>query len=409
MKQWVSLHQHTDESNAGGYFEVVTQYTDYINYAKEHNLPAVAFTNHGNVARWIKHKLGVEEAGMKYIHGIEAYVTMRLEDKNRGFHTILIAKNWDGVKEINKLSSASFNREDGHYYFKPRILFDDLANTSDNIFITTSCLAGALSQLRPHYDHQSDKQIDGDKDDLQRWIDFIVQNKSRVFLEVQPHNEPDQAEYNQFLIDLSKKYGLRLIAANDIHALNKRHNDIRLIIKKGKGNNYSNDDSFELWCKDYDEMLESFKKQGVLSREQAEDALDLTMEIVDQIEEFELDRSHKYPQLHENPDKEFQKDIIEGLKKRGILDKPKEEQKVYLDRVKHEYQVYKHNGAINYMLADKAMCDEARKRKIPINYGRGSVSGSLIAYLIGSTEMDSVKYNLNFERFMNPERVNLAD
>lgn len=102
---WIPAHQHDMFSNAGGYFEIVTKTADYITYAKEHNLPAMCVTNHGNVAGWVQRKTDVEAAGLKYIHGIEAYVTMNLEDKNRGYHTIIIAKNYDGVKEINQLSS----------------------------------------------------------------------------------------------------------------------------------------------------------------------------------------------------------------------------------------------------------------------------------------------------------------
>ena len=427
MKKWVSLHQHTDESNAGGYFEIVTKYTDYINYAKENKLPAVAITNHGNVARWIKHKLGVEEAGLKYIHGIEAYVTMDLNVKERGYHTILLAKNYEGVKQINRMSSKSFDRNDGHYYYKPRILFDDLVENVEkgNIFVTTACLAGGLSQT---YDKSTLNEDDVSKilsysdDDLtnrdeefpyslwfKKWVEFAVNNRDRVYLEVQPHIYKPQALYNKLLLTLAKEYGLKIIAANDIHALNPRHDELRKLIKKGKGGSYETDDDFELWCKTYDEMLEGFDKQGVLSSEEATSALDATIEIVNQIEEFELDKSHKYPKLYEDEEAEFQKDIKQGFVKRGLNKLPVKERNKYVKRVNYEYSVYKKNGAISYMLADKAMIDAAKADGRHVGYGRGSVSGSLIAYLTGSTEIDSVRHGLSFERFMNPERVSLAD
>ncbi|MFT8556530.1 PHP domain-containing protein [Liquorilactobacillus hordei] len=409
MKKWVSLHQHTDESNAGGYFEVVTQYTDYVKYAKEHELPAVCITNHGNVARWMKHKMAINDSGMKYIHGIEAYVTMDLEDKNRGYHTILIAKNYEGVKEINKLSSASFNRKDGHFYYKPRVLFSDLIKTSNNVFVTTACLAGALWQNSPHYNHQSDKKVEGNKEYFDQWMDFIINNKERVYLEIQPHLDEDQKEYNKLLLKLAAKYNLKLIASNDIHALNPRHNDIRLMIKNGKGSSYEGDDKFELWCKDYDEMKESFRQQGVVDEDIVEKALDATMEIEEQVEDFEIDRSHKYPHLFKDEEGKFKELIVKGMKDRGILDFPKKKLDQYVKRVNHEYKVYKHNGAISYMLADWLMIQEAKKQGRNVGYSRGSVSGSLIAYLLHSTEMDSIKHGLNFERFMNPERISLAD
>lgn len=409
MKKWVSLHQHTDESNAGGYFEVVTKYTDYVKYAKEHDLPAVCITNHGNVARWMKHKMAIEEAGMKYIHGIEAYVTMDLKDKNRGYHTILIAKNYEGVKEINRMSSKSFNKEDGHFYYKPRILFSELEKISKNVILTTACLASGLWQNYPHLDSQSGKMNEGNKEYYDKWIEFLISHKSQVYLEVQAHMNEDQRQYNRVLLDLAEKYNLNIIASNDIHALNKGHNNIRLMIKKGKKSDYEGDDQFELWCKDYDAMVDAFEKQGVLTHRQIEESLDATMKIVDQVEEFELDRSHKYPHLFKDEDGMFKKLIVQGMKDRGITKLPTEKKKEYMERVNHEYKVFKHNGAVSYMLADWLMINEAQKLGRHVGYSRGSVSGSLIAYLLHSTELDSVRHKLNFERFMNPERISLAD
>lgn len=416
---WISLHSHSDESNAGGYFEVVTQYTDYIAYAQKYNLPAVAITNHGNVARWIKHKEGIEAHGMKYIHGIEAYVTMDLDDKNRGYHTILIAKNYEGVKEINRLSSQSFNRQDGHFYYRPRILFDDLKLQVEhgNIFVTTACTGGALHQSFKESKMSLDKAcsiIESNSEDqaaqvFKKWVEFALENKDRVFLEVQPHYDREQAEYNELLSRLSHQYGLKLIAANDIHALDQRHDKLRKLIKKGKRSTYDDEDNFELWCKDRSEMIIDFQKQGVLDDSQIQSALDMTVDIVNSVEEFEIDKSHKYPKLYEDPEKEFKRRIKEGLIKRGIDKLPADQRKQYIERVNHEYKVYKGNGAIDYMLSHEDILNAAKEQGVKFGYGRGSVSGSLIAYLCGQTDMDAVKLGLNFERFMNPERISLAD
>lgn len=406
---WIPVHQHDMFSNAGGYFEIVTKTADYITYAKEHNLPAMCVTNHGNVAGWVQRKTDVEAAGLKYIHGIEAYVTMNLEDKNRGYHTIIIAKNYDGVKEINQLSSDSFNRKDGHFYYRPRMLFNDLAKVieHDNVYVTTACLAGPIAQNIPDEEDNEDERRK--QDVLKQWLQLAIDHPNNVFLEVQPHLDKEQINLNRVLQEYASAYGLKLIAANDIHALNPEHDRLRKIVKKGKKNGYDNDDNFELWCKDRDEMFDSFKKQGVLTDDEINSALDITVDIANSVQEFELDRSHKYPHLYDNPEKEFQKRIKKGLKDRGILNLPAEERQKYLDRVKHEYAVYKHNGAIDYMLSHEDILNAAREHGINISYGRGSVSGSLIAYLCGQTEMDSVKLGLNFERFMNPQRVSLAD
>lgn len=413
-KQWISLHQHTDISNSN-YFEVVTQFKDYVAYAKGHGLHAVTSTEHGNVVRWIYRKELAEQAGLKYIHGMEAYVTMSLEGKE-AYHTILLARNYDGVKEINKLSSKSFNRTDGHFYRKPRILFNELKDTfkNGNIYITTACLAGFIYQNKPQKD-DTEEIRNTKKNVVQQWLDMAKLHKDMFYFEIQPHDNKEQAELNTLAIKYANLVGCHVIASNDVHALNPKHNELRMIVKKGKRNGYDSDDEFELWVKTYDEMVSSFQKQrddfnvGIMSDEIIAQGLQSTLDIANSVEEFELDKSHKYPKLYDNPEKEFQKRIKQGLKDRGILDKPKEERKVYLDRVKHEYEVYKHNGAIDYMLCHEDIVNTAHKNGIDTGAGRGSVSGSLIAYLCHQTDMDSVRLGLNFERFMNPERVSLAD
>lgn len=413
-KQWISLHQHTDISNSN-YFEVVTQFKDYVAYAKEHGLHAVTSTEHGNVVRWIYRKDLAEQAGLKYIHGMEAYVTMSLEGKE-AYHTILLARNYDGVKEINKLSSKSFNRTDGHFYRKPRILFNELKDTfkNGNIYITTACLAGFIYQNKPQKD-DTEEVRNNKKNVVQQWLDMAKLHKNMFYFEIQPHDNKEQAELNTMAIKYANLVGCHVIASNDVHALNLKHNELRMIVKKGKRNGYDSDDEFELWVKSYDEMVGSFQKQrddfnvNIMSDEIIAQGLQSTLDIANSVEEFELDKSHKYPKLYDNPEKEFQKRIKQGLKDRGILNKPKEERKVYLDRVKHEYEVYKHNGAIDYMLCHEDILNAAHDNDIDLGYSRGSVGGSLIAYLCHQTEIDSVKLGLNFERFMNPERVNLPD
>lgn len=406
---WVSLHSHDFYSN-NSYFEIVTGTKDYIKYAKKYNLPAVCITNHGNVSGWVQRKRDIEATGLKYIHGMEGYTTMDLEDKNRGYHTIMIAKNYDGVKEINRLSSKSFNRDDGHFYYHGRITFDELQQvvSNGNIIITTACLAGPIAQNLVSSD-MSDEERTSCNNVLQQWIELARNNRDNVYLEVQPHDNVEQAELNSVLQDYANQYNLQLIASNDIHALDQDHDRLRKIIKKGKRNGYDNDDQFELWCKTRSEMVDEFSKQGVLTSENIQKALDATVDIVNSVENFELDRNPKYPQLYDDPEQEFQKRIKNGLLKRGIDKLPTDERQAYINRVNHEYSVYKHNGAIDYMLSHQDIINAAKKHGIHFGPGRGSVGGSLIAYLCGQTEMDSLKLGLNFERFMNPERVSLPD
>ena len=407
MNVWTPLHLHTDISNPS-YFEVVSQADQYIDWAVKQGQKAICFTEHGNAVNWIKKKIHAEKAGLKFIFGIEAYVTMRLEDDTR-YHTILIAKNYQGVQTILRLSSQSFNRQDRHFYRKPRIAFNELkqAFSEGNIYITTACLAGALGSTL--IDTKDSKEVVQQKSDIiKAWLGLAKSNPDMFLFEIQPHNNPEQQQLNNACINYAGYYGYRLIASNDIHALNPYHDKLRKIVKKGKGASYSNEDEFELWCKTYDEMVDSFVKCGV-NEKYAKQALDTTNEIADSIETFELDRSHKYPHLYKRPEREFQKRIKQGLHERGIDKLPKEKQQEYADRINYEYKVYKHNGAIDYMLAHEDILNAAKEHGIHFGFGRGSVNGSLIAYLCGQTDMDSVKLGLNFERFMNPERVSLAD
>jgi DNA polymerase-3 subunit alpha len=396
---FINLHQHTDYSN-GSMFEVVSTTQDYIDYAKEHQLPAVCITNHGNVVGWLKSKRAIEKAGLKYIHGMEAYVTMTLDEKIKdSYHTILIAKNYEGVKEINRLSSGAFNRDDNHYYFKPRILFDDLVKTSDNVIVTTACLGGAIWQSISH----------NQPDVLTKWLEFAQANPDRVYLEVQPHMDDDQKALNKALLEIAKTSSLKLIASNDVHAATQEHNTIRQIIKKGKGIEYEGDDAFELWSKDYDEMYAGFKAQGVLSDEQINDALTQTAKIVQQVEEFEVDRTAKYPHVSDNPDQELLDSIQKGYHEHGLDQLPIDDQQVYLQRIQHEVETFRHNGAVEYMVLDNMVAQEAHRQGRQFGYGRGSAAGSLVMFLTGETAVDPIKWGLSFERFMNPERVSLAD
>lgn len=396
---WTPLHLHTDYSNPN-YFETVSKVDDYIKRAQELGQTSVAITEHGNVAGWISKKVNINNSGLKFIGGIEAYLTFNLEDNDR-FHTIILAKNYDGIKDINQLSSASYNREDRHFYYKPRITFDELeqAIKRGNIYVTTACLGGAYWQL------YKNNRVE----ELTKWQQFCKVYSQDVFLEVQPHLDKEQKEYNQLLVNFAKENGLQLIASNDIHALNKQHDKLRKIIQKGKKQAYEEDGNIDLTYKSYEEMVDSFKEQGVLSEDEIIKALQLTNDIADSVDDFELDRSNKYPHLYSDEEQEFKNRINQGYIERGINKLDKATQRKYKERILYEFSVYQKMNSISYMLLHNDIIKSAHEHGIHNGYSRGSVSGSLIAYLIGDTEVDSIEHNLVFERFMNPERVNLPD
>lgn len=381
-------------SNGTTNIDSVTNFRDYIARAKELGMSAICFTEHGNIFEWIHKKEEVEKAGMKYIHGVEAYITESLEDKKRdNYHCVLIAKNYDGVLELNQLVSDSYNRNDGHFYYMPRILYDDLEKTSDNIIISTACLGGILHK--------------GNDDIRNRFICFLQRNKHRCFLEIQHHIDDGQKEYNKYLKVLSDEIGVPLITGTDTHVLNTEHLEGRSILQKSKGVFFADEESWDLTFKSYDELVMAYEKQNSLPMGTVKDAINNTNVLADMIEEFEIDRTYKYPHLWENPMKTFQNKIMQGIKKRGVDKYPNYQE--YIDRIKHELKAYEHNGAIDFMLLMDDIISWCIENDIMVGYGRGSVNGSVIAWLLGITEMDSIKHNLNFERFMNTERVSLSD
>lgn len=393
MSNYTIYHLHSDLSSCVTSIDSVTKFDEYIQRAKECGMKALAFSEHGSFFSWVKKKEHIEAAGMKYIHAAEFYVTKTTEEKIRdNRHVVLIAANYDGVLELNRLSSISFNREDGHYFYVPRITIDELCAISDNIICTTACLAGILNN-----DEMKDQ-----------FISFLKNNKHRCFLEIQHHEKSEeQKRYNKYLYDLSKEIGVPLIAGTDTHALNDEHMQARAILQKAKNITFPEEDNWDLTFKTYDELVATYERQNSLPMKVVLEAIENTNKMADMVESFELDRSYKYPHLWEDSEKVLIKKIKEGIKRRGIDKYPNRNE--YAKRVKYELEAYKHNQAIDFMLLMEDLVSWCRTQDIQIGYGRGSVNGSIIAWLLGITEMDSIKHNLNFDRFMNIERVSLSD
>ena len=395
MSNYTILHCHTMLSNAVTNIDSVTTYQQYINRAEELGMAAMAISEHGSVMGWVKKKLAMEAAGLKFIAAEEFYLTNTLEEKVRdNYHCLLIAKNYAGVLELNKLSSKSFNRDNNSFYYVPRITIEDVKNTSDNIIVSTACLGGVLNKAPEPI--------------RQDFFDWLCQHPDRCFLEIQPHISAEQKRYNQALWALSKRSGLRLLMCTDTHALNAEHVEGRKILQKAKNIHFDGEDEFYLEMLSYDELVALCKIQNALPMEVYLDAIEMTNVVADMVEPFELDYSYKYPHLWgDDSEQVLRAKIAEGIKWRGVDKLPNYQE--YLDRIEYEMKAYIHNGAIDFMLLMEDIIAWCKTQDILVGYGRGSCNGSVIAYLLGITEMDSIKHGLNFERFMNTERVSLSD
>jgi DNA polymerase-3 subunit alpha len=300
MNNYIPYHIHSDLSNGVTNIDSVTKFKEYIEVAKENGIKAFAFSEHGNLFEWWHKKCAIEAAGMKYIHAIEAYITESLAEKVRdNYHCVLLAKNYDGFKELNSLITKSFCRDDNHFYYVPRISLDELENTSENIIVTTACLGGVLYK--------------GNDDVKGRYLGFIKSNKDRCFLEVQHHLDSQQVEYNKYLYNLSQQFGIRLIAGTDTHALNSEHIDGRRILQKAKSVNFPDESNWDLTFKTYDDLCDAYRKQNSLPQSVFEEAIDNTNLLNDFVEQYDISKEHKYPKIYNDPANKFIDDIYHKL------------------------------------------------------------------------------------------------
>jgi DNA polymerase-3 subunit alpha len=335
-----------------------------------------------------------EEQGVKYLHGVECYLTkelLQVDDENSelhkvrdNYHTILIAKNYAGLQELNTLIDLS--TQEDHFYYKPRITFDEFKNISDNVIKISACLASPLNKLRD--------------ESLIQYYDY---------LEVQPHiNSEDQKEYNQWLYQMSLKHNKPLIAGTDTHNLDKYKAECRSILQRAKHIVFTNEDEFDLTYKSYDELVEMFEQQGSLPKDVYLTAIENTNVMADSVEEFKLDTSFKYPKLYEDEEKVFKQRINqmynEKLKQGIIKNNPR-----YIQQIREEMRVFKKIGMVGFMLFMSELICWCWDNGIPIGPCRGSVGGSVIAYITDIIDVDPIVWNTVFSRFCNEHRTEIGD
>lgn len=414
MKNYITYHLHTELS----LLDSCTNFKLYVDKAKELGQAAICFTEHGNTYNWVEKKLYCEENGIKYLHGCEVYLTKELfeypkipdewfeaqqgrdekevqeeyekilEDGKKkirdNYHTILIAKNYAGLQELNTLIDLSTQAD--HMYYKPRISFDEFKNISNNIIKISACLASPLNKLRD--------------ESLIQYYDY---------LEVQPHvNSEDQKEYNKWLYKMSIKHNKPLIAGTDTHSLNTYKSECRSILQKAKHIEFSNEDEFDLTYKSYDELVDMFRQQASLPEAVYLEAIENTNVMAASVEDFELDKSFKYPKLYEDEEKVFKQRINQmyqdKLKKGIITNDPR-----YVKQIREEMRVFKKIGMVGFMLFMSELVCWCWDNNIPIGFCRGSCGGSVIAYITDIIDVDPIVWNTVFSRFCNEHRTEIGD
>lgn len=433
---YVKYHLHTELS----LLDSCTNFKLYVDKAKELGQTAIAFTEHGHTFNWIDKKMYCDKNGIKYIHGVEIYLTHKLEPKTRdNYHTILIAKNFDGVKEINSLIDLSTQPD--HMYYKNRISFDEFLSISDNVIKISACLASPLNKIEEEIErlNKNAELIEiqyverQSKEDYERFIDDIdsefhtkikeihdnIESLKKYYVEllnkydyfeIQHHISAEQSEYNKKLYSLSKQYNKPLIAGTDTHSLNKYKAECRSILQKAKKIEYASEDEYDLTYKSYAELVEMYIAQNSLPESVFLEAINNTNVMADSVQDFELDFSFKYPILYENDEDVFKKLISEKFKhkvKNGIINQ--EHIHAYKKAIVEEFKVFKKLDMIGFMLFMSELLTWCRENNIPYGYCRGSVGGSRLAYILDIIDLDPEVWKTVFSRFANEHRKEIGD
>lgn len=383
MKSYASLHTHSTFSLGDS---TTTPY-QIIDKCKSLGITALAFTEHGNITSWIEKKKACDKAGIKYIHGIELYMTESLTEKVKdNYHVILLAKNWEGVMEINELSTIATDLD--HMYYKPRISFDEFLGTSDNIIRLSACLGGVLANLDENHARYNE---------LLNKFDY---------LEVQPHAPERQFNYNFKL----RATGKPLVATGDFHSTDAYESECRSTLRRSKGMEYDDEDEYPVVMMSRDEMETAFTNQGLFFPPEIETILNNTLKIADMVEDFDLDETFKFPNLYENAKEKIGTDTYAALELMINSGRIIEELiDTYIERVQTELHAFSVLGMESFILFMGELNTWALTNGIMIGPARGSASGSLVCYLLNVTDVDPIEWGTNFTRFINVNRISLPD
>ena len=371
-----------------------TKYQDYVELSVQNGAKALSISEHGKPLNWTEKWDACKKAGLRYIHSVEIYLTESLDEKVRdNYHTVLMARNLDGIRELNALVSKSCDEE--HFYYTNRISFDEFLNISNNIISTSACLASPLNKL---------------PDSHPRYMELA---QKYDFLEVQAHNLPEQIEFNKRLLALSKKIGTPLIAGTDTHSSTPYKAECRAVLLSAKHKSYGDEDAFDLTYKTYDELVEMFRVQGALSEEDYMSAIDNTNLLYDMTEEIELDTSIKYPILYGSREADSQKftETVERKFKekleQGII--PEYQRDAFRKAIDEEMRVYKKLEMDGFMLSMSELISWCKEQGMAIGTARGSVGGSRIAYIADIIDLNPETWHTVFSRFCNEDRQEIGD
>ena len=393
MSNFVHLHVHTEYSLLDG----AARIKKLAKVCKEYGMPAVAITDHGNMYGAVAFFDACEDNGIKAIFGCEFYCCDDLtvkQGKTKLNHLILLAKNEVGYHNLCKLNTIAFEKG---YYYKPRIDLKALKEHSEGLICLSACVAGEVPQLILQ------RRFD-EAEQLVLWFKEVF--KDDYYLELQNHGLEEQLIINEKLREFSKKHGIKTVATNDVHYIYRddaEMQDVLMCVAMQKTLDdpdrmkFPND---EFYFKTAEEMEQAFPNDP--------EAIETTLEIADKCN-FKLTYGHymypKYTPVTGQQPIDYFKDLIEA----GLKKKYKQETPEIRERINYEVETISRLGYVEYYLIVWDYINAARQKGISVGPGRGSGVGSIVAYLMGITDVDPIRYGLFFERFLNPERVSAPD
>lgn len=399
-QHFTHLHLHTDFSLLDGAISI----EKLVEFGQKNQFKALAITDHGNIFGAVKFFQKCKKAGIKPILGIEMYMTEDASIKNvekKYYHLILLVQNEIGYKNLLKLISYSYQQG---FYFKPRIDYAILEKHHEGLIATTACLGGHIPSLL----------MQGNDDEAQKYMDWFLRifGTDRFYLEVQPEDQKDQAVLNKKLFEYAAKKNIKVVAAGDCHyASADDHEAHEVMLSIQTHDKISNPERYSFGdCRVYmrtaDQMLAIFKDHT--------EAVWNAGVIADSCT-FDFQTGKLFFPQFEIPADHTQDSYFKYLCNKGFqellanerFEKTNEEQ--YQKRLDLEIDLIIKMGFVGYFLVVSDFIQWARRNGIPVGPGRGSAAGSLVAWALQITDIDPIKYNLLFERFLNPERISMPD
>jgi len=397
---YVPLHLHSEYSLLDGAIRI----KELVKQAVSYRMPAVAITDHGNLFGAVEFYRLAVKAGIKPIIGCEVYVAPVNRSEKRttsnideaSFHLVVLARDNKGYKNLVSLVTKAYTEG---FYYKPRIDIELLKQHNEGLIGLSACLKGEV----PYYLQRG--MTDKAREKALEYREIF--GPENFYIEIQDNGLPEQADVNKKLIELARKLSIGIVATNDCHYMKKedaKAHDILLCIQTGttvkeKNRLHFNSDSF--YFKSPEEMKNAFKDipEAVLNTRAIAERCNL---------EFKLGLNLLPVYKLENKQRPYE--FLEKLAFDGLLHKfGTEPEENYKERLRKELEIIQKVRYSSYFLIVWDFISHARQKGIPVGPGRGSAAGSLVSYCLGITDIDPVKYNLLFERFLNPERVSMPD